>query len=176
MKTLTVQCSGDERARRDLCQAHSGGRVDRKSTPEDSSVTILRGNTKEDPGTDLAQAPHYHLIDHEWVYILSGSGHLRLINTALPVHTNQKGRPLRDSAATRSESQATSNTKLDGIKVQPQELYDEEFRPISAGDFAGFMGGVKAGKYAHSLVAGEEGMTYLMGGTRKTVDICSYPM
>lgn len=49
------------------------------------------------------------------------------------------------------------------------ETRDEE---IVAGDFLGFPAGVKN---AHALQAGEGEVTYLVGGTRKEIDLCTYP-
>jgi len=111
------------------------------------------------PPNGVSTAMHYHLNDHEWVYILSGTGHLLLLDVSEPVHTNRKGRPVRD------QGWQTTN---------PEQKVEE--REVGPGDFAGFMGGVKAAKYAHCLRAGPEGLEYLMGGTRATIDTCSYPL
>ena len=135
------------------------------------------------------------MSDHEWVYILSGSGHLRLIDASLPVHTNRKGRPIRDAGhehhtsngaaiehgiepnTSQHDKPASSSSPLDYAQRPSHGMhFNEEARPVETGDFAGFMSGVKAGKFAHSLISGRDGMTYLMGGTRKTLDICSYPL
>lgn len=43
---------------------------------------------------------------------------------------------------------------------------------IQKGDFLGFPAGVKRG---HALRAGEGELVYLMGGTRKELDLCVYP-
>ncbi|KAH8822568.1 hypothetical protein DL96DRAFT_296332 [Flagelloscypha sp. PMI_526] len=53
---------------------------------------------------------------------------------------------------------------------------DEEWFYIlkgSEGDFVGFGAGEPT--KAHSLIAGDEEMEYLCGGTRAQVDICRYP-
>ena len=46
---------------------------------------------------------------------------------------------------------------------------------VKQGDFVGFQAGPMAGRYAHSMKAGEAGLEYLMGGERREVDVCCYP-
>ncbi|BEI80492.1 hypothetical protein CcaverHIS002_0110210 [Cutaneotrichosporon cavernicola] len=55
---------------------------------------------------------------------------------------------------------------------------------VAPGDFMGFGGTTGGGgsraqgetPLAHTLVAGDEGMEYLVGGTRKEFDVCVYPL
>jgi hypothetical protein len=47
--------------------------------------------------------------------------------------------------------------------------------PVKQGDFVGFRAGPMAGRYAHSMKAGNGGLEYLMGGERREVDVCCYP-
>ncbi|WRT66724.1 uncharacterized protein IL334_003687 [Kwoniella shivajii] len=111
---------------------------------------------------------HYHLHDSEWLYILSGSGKLQLIDSNL-LPTNEKHNHPRNGSSDIPDH-FTPNTKT----MIPGEIEIEE-RDVSQGDFIGFQGGVIASKYAHGLKASNQGIEYLMGGTREKLDICIYP-
>ena len=53
--------------------------------------------------------------------------------------------------------------------------FNQEFKPVGPGDFAGFMSGVKAAKYTHSLISGPEGMTYPYGRYEKSIGYLRVP-
>lgn len=106
--------------------------------------------------TDNVQCIHYHLTGSEWVYILKGNGVLRLLDASLAIHSRGPNREEIQPGHTNANLEVTETA-------------------VGPGDFAGFPGGVEASKWAHSLKAGDEGMEYLMGGTRDTIDVCSYP-
>ncbi|KAF8206309.1 cupin 2 conserved barrel domain protein [Mycena galopus ATCC 62051] len=44
---------------------------------------------------------------------------------------------------------------------------------VTAGDFVGFAAAIRR---PHTFRAGEEGMEYLVGGSREPVDVCHYPL
>lgn len=105
---------------------------------------------------------HHHYCDSEWFYILKGSGKLQL---------------------TACEMDTSSPTS--GMANVPHPAPVEE-HDVAPGDFMGFPGG-PGGKgpravgpggvpWAHTFVAGPEGLEYLVGGTRKEFDVCIYPL
>ncbi|WWC62965.1 uncharacterized protein I303_105563 [Kwoniella dejecticola CBS 10117] len=108
---------------------------------------------------------HYHLHDSEWLYILSGSGILQLIDASIHSPERKDNHP-RNGSADIPKFDAPS---LEGTKTEIEE------RQVGPGDFIGFQGGVAASKYAHGLKASSEGLVYLMGGTREKLDVCCYP-
>ncbi|BEI80490.1 hypothetical protein CcaverHIS002_0110190 [Cutaneotrichosporon cavernicola] len=91
---------------------------------------------------------HSHLSESEWIYILSGNVTLRLARSIGDV---EDLRPGPDN----------------GVEVQETLLH--------AGDFAGFPAGNPKERWAHSLRAGDEAVTYILGGERKSVDVITYP-
>ncbi|BEJ17442.1 hypothetical protein CspHIS471_0608430 [Cutaneotrichosporon sp. HIS471] len=60
-----------------------------------------------------------------------------------------------------------SESPDNGVEVQETLLH--------AGDFAGFPAGNPKERWAHSLRAGDEAVTYILGGERKSVDVITYP-
>lgn len=60
------------------------------------------------------------------------------------------------------------------VPAEPHTNPIEEYA-VAAGDFVGFPGGYGR-QYAHTMVAGPEGMEYLVGGTRGPLDLCTYPL
>lgn len=107
-----------------------------------------------DPGKE-STVVHYHLHDSEYLYILSGSASLLLVDASLPDLTSTPSAP------------ASGPMRTD---------YPVEERPLRPGDFVGFPGGINASKYAHGMRAGPEGVTYIMGGARNQMDVCCYPL
>lgn len=102
----------------------------------------------------LTQEIHHHYNNSEWLYILKGTGLLLLCDADV------------------QESTAPGMIPTTSV---PQITEHE----VSPGDFMGFKGmTVTPGQpaHAHSLRAGPEGMEYLVGGTRKELDVCVYPM
>lgn len=91
---------------------------------------------------------HSHVAESEWLYILAGTATLRLARTVGDVDDLRPG-------------------PSSGVEVQETELH--------AGDYAGFPAGNPKERWAHSLRAGAEECTYLLGGERKSVDVISYP-
>ncbi|WWC88308.1 uncharacterized protein L201_003216 [Kwoniella dendrophila CBS 6074] len=116
---------------------------------------------------------HYHLNDSEWLYILSGSGILQLIDSS--ILGNQEEEEKNQKSHPREKDSKVPNASLPIANNINRQDVDIEEREVSPGDFIGFQGGTKAGKYAHGLKAGSKGLEYLMGGTRKDFDICCYP-
>ncbi|WWC71116.1 uncharacterized protein I206_105069 [Kwoniella pini CBS 10737] len=108
---------------------------------------------------------HYHLHDSEWLYILSGSGILQLIDSSLHSPDNSNNHPRNGSS---------DIPKLDTPNLKENKIEIEE-RKVEPGDFIGFQGGIIASKFAHGLKASSEGLVYLMGGTREKLDVCCYP-
>ena len=98
---------------------------------------------------------HYHLHESEWLYILSGSGTLQLLDA----------RP-RDLLPAKDKPDATTEELQD--RVEEIELHP--------GDFVGLQSGLQASRWAHNMRSGPEGVTYLMGGERKSMDVCVYPL
>ncbi|WVF69085.1 hypothetical protein IAT40_003859 [Kwoniella sp. CBS 6097] len=129
---------------------------------------------------------HYHLHDSEWLYVLSGSGVLQLIDASLErvLHPTKHAASISSSSTTEDSPNPDSDA-LPAPSGQPQserhqghaltDKYTVEEREISGGDFMGFQGGIGASQFAHGLKAGDEGIEYLMGGTRERIDICCYP-
>ncbi|WVQ73526.1 hypothetical protein IAR50_003100 [Cryptococcus sp. DSM 104548] len=113
--------------------------------------------SKLDPYTD-STVNHYHLNESEWVYILSGSGTLTLIDASPAL--------LRGTGATLSGELPPS--------PDPSSL-EKTVHPVGEGDFMGFKMGAGASRYSHSLTAGAEGLVYIEGGPRSTVNVCAYP-
>ncbi|OCF37324.1 hypothetical protein I316_01233 [Kwoniella heveanensis BCC8398] len=127
---------------------------------------------------------HYHLHDSEWLYVLSGSGILQLIDASLErvPHPTKDAASITSSSAETNDSPSLSSHEGSGQQQQQRhqghvltDKYPIEEREISAGDFMGFQGGIGASRFAHGLKAGDEGIEYLMGGTRERIDICCYP-
>ncbi|RSH90749.1 hypothetical protein EHS25_009924 [Saitozyma podzolica] len=102
------------------------------------------------PGDESTQI-HYHLQNSEWIYILRGTANLQLL----------------DCTTTPPGPGVDTFTSL-----SPDAI---EHVPVKQGDFVGFQAGPMAGRYAHSMKAGIEGLEYLMGGDRGEVDVCCYP-
>lgn len=92
----------------------------------------------------------------EWMYIISGSGDLLL------TPANMQPPPEGCSVASTTPT-VPHNLPLETV-------------PAAVGDFIGFPGGPGEGLYAHGFKAGPEGCTYLVGGTREAMDICTYPL
>ncbi|WVQ73527.1 hypothetical protein IAR50_003101 [Cryptococcus sp. DSM 104548] len=114
-----------------------------------------------DPGKESC-LNHYHLNDSEWMYILSGSGTLILIDA---------------SPALLCQSSLAPGTSLAGEippPPSPASLPREELA-VGPGDFIGLEGGTGASRYSHSMIAGPEGLEYLVGGVRTSPNICAYP-
>lgn len=88
----------------------------------------------------------------EWLYILSGNATVHLT----PVEYD------------------SGDANLSLIPRVPHTSPAEE-HPVSKGDFIGFPGGLGA-QFAHTMVAGKEGVEYLVGGTRSAFDMCVYPL
>nr|XP_019045217.1 hypothetical protein I302_05605 [Kwoniella bestiolae CBS 10118]OCF24147.1 hypothetical protein I302_05605 [Kwoniella bestiolae CBS 10118] len=105
---------------------------------------------------------HYHLNDSEWLYVLSGSGVLLLLDSETSFDTSEDPKNNRIIG------------RVTGASGQPSSRQITQHE-VAEGDFMGFQGGLLASKYAHSLRAGPEGLVYLMGGTRERVDVCCYP-
>lgn len=105
---------------------------------------------------------HHHYTNSEWMYILKGSGKLHLTPCEM------------ETTTTRS-----------GMANLPHTAPTEQ-RDVAPGDFIGFPGGPggtgpnavgpNGVPWAHELVAGPEGLEYLVGGTRKDFDVCIYPL
>lgn len=96
---------------------------------------------------------HHHINSAEWMYILKGSATVRLTEVQFQdtgVHTNGL------------------------VPVLPHTAPVEEYE-VGPGDFIGFPGG-HGPQYAHTMVAGPEGVEYLVGGTRDALDLCTYPL
>lgn len=91
---------------------------------------------------------HSHVAETEWLYVLSGTVTLRLAQQVGDVEDLRPG-------------------PKGGVHVEETLLH--------AGDFAGFPAGNPKERWAHSLRAGDEACTYLLGGERKSVDVISYP-
>ncbi|TYJ53861.1 hypothetical protein B9479_005480 [Cryptococcus floricola] len=105
---------------------------------------------------------HYHLNDSEWMYILSGTGTLILIDS---------------SASLLAQDSLPPQTSLSGHippPPKPEDLPREE-RPLGPGDFVGLEGGARAARYSHSMIAGPGGLEYLLGGVKTSPNICAYP-
>lgn len=99
------------------------------------------------------QEMHHHINDAEWLYILSGSATARL--------TQVQTLPGEDKAGV--------------VPHVPHTLPIEE-HTVSEGDFLGFPGGAGGAHFAHTMIAGPEGVKYLVGGTRSPLDVCTYPL
>ncbi|WVQ65457.1 uncharacterized protein L199_003633 [Kwoniella botswanensis] len=110
------------------------------------------------PGME-STAIHYHLSNTEWIYILSGSAILQLVDASLPIL---------------NPFQPASSGPEDGEGERKEHQVEEV--PVSQGDFIGFPGGVGASRYAHGLKAGEEGCEYLVGGDRGGSGVTHYPL
>ncbi|WVQ84250.1 hypothetical protein IAT38_006402 [Cryptococcus sp. DSM 104549] len=102
---------------------------------------------------------HYHLNEPEWIYITSGTGVLLLIDASSSF-----------IIATRATAAASS-------PLPTVPAYEIEEKPVAAGDFIGFEGGVEASRFAHAMRAGEGGLEYIAGGVKsgEGVNICGYP-
>lgn len=108
------------------------------------------------------QEMHHHYCNSEWFYILKGNGKLQLAPCEMDTSSPTSG--------------------MANVTTVPEiEEHD-----VAAGDFAGFPGGPggtgpnavgpNGMPWAHTFVAGPEGLEYLVGGTRKEFDVCIYPL
>ncbi|WVW85091.1 hypothetical protein I302_107128 [Kwoniella bestiolae CBS 10118] len=118
----------------------------------DTSVAVHKSSLA--PGKE-STAIHYHLSSTEWIYILSGSAILQLVDASLPILN-----PMQPASSSPEEN----------------EEYKIEEVQVSKGDFIGFPGGIGASRYAHGLKAGEEGCEYLVGGDRGGAGVTHYPL
>ncbi|GMK57658.1 hypothetical protein CspeluHIS016_0404920 [Cutaneotrichosporon spelunceum] len=91
---------------------------------------------------------HSHLAESEWIYVLSGCVTLRL---------------------------ARSAGDAEDLHPSPADFVAVQETPLRPGDFAGFPAGNPKERWAHSLRAGDEEVTYLLGGERRSVDVITYP-
>ncbi|ALO69794.1 hypothetical protein CNN00215 [Cryptococcus deneoformans JEC21] len=111
---------------------------------------------------------HYHLNESEWIYILSGSGILTLLDASPTL----LGPSMVPFPATRSTSTQTVGNK-------GKMTLEKEEKHVNPGDFIGFEQGIKASRWSHSLRAGPQGIEYLMGGAKSGcgggVNLCAYP-
>jgi len=89
----------------------------------------------------------------EWMYILKGSATVKLTECAF----QDTGMPTNGL-----------------VPALPHSRPIDEYA-VGPGDFIGFPGGYGR-HYAHTMVAGAEGVEYLVGGTREPLDICTYPL
>ncbi|WWC88309.1 uncharacterized protein L201_003217 [Kwoniella dendrophila CBS 6074] len=123
-----------------------------------------------EPNTE-STANHYHLSNTEWIYILSGTAVLQLVDASLPILN-----PFQPFSETPSSDSASSSKKpkLDNNGSSSTQYKIEEV-PVSQGDFIGFPGGIGASRYAHSLKSGENGCEYLVGGDRGGSGVVHYP-
>ncbi|RXK41052.1 hypothetical protein M231_01683 [Tremella mesenterica] len=103
---------------------------------------------------------HWHLVDSEWIYVLSGFGVLQVVDAGIPDWTSKE-----EMVKAIMSPKSDEKPKIEIVE-----------HVISTGDFMGFSGGVGAQKHAHGLKAGKDGMTYLVGGTRSGKDVCYYPL
>ncbi|WOO78045.1 uncharacterized protein LOC62_01G001598 [Vanrija pseudolonga] len=96
---------------------------------------------------------HHHLVDSEWLYILSGSAELRL--------TPADARPGTSGLITANAEDTAAVTSV----------------TVNEGDYVAFPAGpVGGGYWAHTLVGGAGGVKYLIGGMRSQSDVCVYPL
>ncbi|WWC62964.1 uncharacterized protein I303_105562 [Kwoniella dejecticola CBS 10117] len=130
-----------------------------------------------EPNTE-STAIHYHLSNTEWIYILSGSAVVQLVNAALPI-LNPFGPPppSSDNAPAEKKQKTDKNPEsATGAATGGGSEYTIEEVPVSKGDFIGFPGGVGASRFAHGLKAGPEGCEYLVGGDRGGSGVVHYPL
>lgn len=99
---------------------------------------------------------HHHYTNSEWLYILKGDGVLLL--SAAPTQPHAVG-------------------GIAPVAGDPDAHIEE--LDVGPGDFVGFKGRpstLEDPAWAHSMRAGSAGMEYLVGGTRKEMDLCVYPL
>ncbi|WVR06666.1 hypothetical protein IAU60_003698 [Kwoniella sp. DSM 27419] len=108
--------------------------------------------TRLEPGA-LSSEIHYHLNDSEWIYILSGTATLTLLDASIPL--------------------LDPSNRADAIAPTATDAAEE--RQVHAGDFIGFPAGLDSSRRAHCLRAGPEGVDYLEGGSRLPLDVVNYP-
>lgn len=95
---------------------------------------------------------HHHLVDSEWLFILSGSAELRLT----PADAREGTSGLIGASGDKAE--VTTVT-------------------VNEGDYVAFPAGpVGGGYWAHTMVGGSGGVKYLVGGMRSQSDVCVYPL
>ncbi|KAK4685397.1 hypothetical protein P7C73_g4756, partial [Tremellales sp. Uapishka_1] len=100
---------------------------------------------------DQSVAVHYHHQHAEWLYIISGSASLLLVDA--------------------------SSTPVSFTPVDPSSIALETTETsVEKGDFIGFPSDESAARFAHALRAGEGGVEYLVGGLRGGTDVCAYPL
>jgi uncharacterized cupin superfamily protein len=95
---------------------------------------------------------HHHINEAEWMYILKGSATVKLTLASF-------------------EDNGAITAGL--VPALPHKAPEESYT-VGPGDFMGFPGGI-GDNYAHTMVAGPEGVEYLVGGTRNALDMCTYP-
>lgn len=89
---------------------------------------------------------HAHSAAEEWLYVVRGSGTLFLIP------------PSATPLSTKDDPEAKS--KIEEHKLEP-------------GDFVGLP---VLMQWAHTLVAGGDGIEYLVGANAFDADVCQYPL
>ncbi|WRT66723.1 uncharacterized protein IL334_003686 [Kwoniella shivajii] len=122
--------------------------------------------SKLEPGAE-STAIHYHLSNTEWIYILSGSAVVQLVNASLPI-INPFNKPSSSADSDSKPSEKEKKRKLDDTSIEEVN--------VDQGDFIGFPGGVGASRYAHGLKAGPDGCEYLVGGDRGGSGVVHYPL
>lgn len=133
-----------------ITKAHN---VDPTAVRQTIPIGDLAGLTKL--GVHLVRLPphsksvanHWHTQDDEWIYILeAGDKGATLVRVITPESPESTGEQGKN------------------------EVKEET---IHKGDFIAFPAASGVG---HHIATGEEGVAYLVSGTRATVDVCSYPL